>query len=119
MVVGIVVAVFGALVLGEYELRVGSGLVAGVVLGGVVAEAALMTAGVRRLAVPVVAVLAAVSFGALVWAGWIDVHRRDEPIPFGAWLGGVAGAVVVALRTGRGSARTAGSSTRTDRPRTP
>jgi hypothetical protein len=119
VVVGVGVAVVGALILGEYELGVVSGIVAGLLLGFALAEAALMTAGARALGGPLAALLGAAAFGSLVWAGWIDVHHRDEAIPAGAWLGGVAAAAVVVLRTGRGSARTAGSSSPPGPPRTP
>ena len=119
MAVGVAVAVLGALILGEYELGVVSGLVAGLVLGFALAEAALMVAGARALSVPFAAVLAIAAFGALVWAGWIDVQDRDESIPAGAWLGGVAAASVVGVRTGRGTGRSAGSSSPPDPPRTP
>jgi drug/metabolite transporter (DMT)-like permease len=107
--VGVAVAAVGALIIGEYQLGLLAGIAAGVVLGLAVAEAALMTAGERTLPVAVAGALAAAGFVALVWAGWIDVHHRRESIPAGAWLGAIAAASVVALRTGLGTARSAGS----------
>lgn len=106
---GVVVAVVGALVLGEYSLGALAGIVAGVVLGFAVAEAALMTLGYRSLDARFAAVLAVAAFGALVWAGWIDVHHRDESIGAGAWLGALAAALTVAVRTRLGTGRSAGS----------
>jgi hypothetical protein len=116
--VGAVVAAVGALVLGEYSLGALAGVVAGVILGFAVAEAALMTLGYRTLDTRFGAVLALAAFAALVWAGWIDVHHRDESIGAGAWLGAVAAAATVAVRTRLGTARSAGSGSPEDPRRT-
>ena len=99
----------GALVLGEYALGALAGIVAGVILGFAVAESALMTLGYRSLDTRFAAVLAAAAFGALVWAGWIDVHHRGESIGAGAWLGAVAAGLTVGVRTRLGTGRSAGS----------
>jgi hypothetical protein len=117
--VGVAIAALGALILGEYELDPVPGLVAGALLGFAVTEAALMTGGDRRLAFPSGVALAVAVFGAMVWAGWIDVHERNESIGVGALLGAAAGAGVVVLRTGRGSGRSGGSGSPPDPPRMP
>jgi drug/metabolite transporter (DMT)-like permease len=116
--VGVVVAAVGALVVGEYSLGVLAGIVAGVVLGFAVAEAALMTLGYRSVDTRFSVVLAFAAFGAMVWAGWIDVHHRNESIGAGAWLGAVGAALTVAVRTRIGTARSAGSGNPEDSRRT-
>jgi len=76
--VGVVVAVVGALVLGEYSLGALAGIVAGVVLGFAVAEAALMTLGYRSLDARFAAVLAVAAFFAVMSAialGWLSRIR--------------------------------------------
>jgi hypothetical protein len=117
--VGVAVAALGAVILGEYELGVTAGVVAGVVVALAITEVALMAAGTRAVSTTSAAVLAAAAFGALVWAGWIDVHHRGESIGAGAWLGAVAALVTVALRTLLGTARSAGSGSPRDSRRTP
>lgn len=106
-----VIAAVAALVLGEYELSVVAGIVAGVLVGLALAEATL--AVLRSPARTVVAAVAVLAAGAMVWAGFITVRHRDEAIPAAAWVGAAAGAAAVWLRAG--SARSGGSGSPTGR----
>jgi hypothetical protein len=103
---GAAVAAFGALVLGEYELGLGLGPLAGLLLGLAVAETVLAVGRSRH---PAVAVLAAGSAASgMVWAGWIDASAGIEPVKAGAWVGAVLGggaawARIALVGRGRGS----------------
>ena len=94
-VAGAAVAAFGALIVGEYELRGPVPIIAGVVLGLLVSEAVAL-GGQWRGWVP--AALAGVLAGAgIAWGGWIDSGQGLNPYPAPAWAGaGVAVVVAVA-----------------------
>lgn len=119
MAAAVAVAALGAVVLGEYQLGPAAGLAAGVIVGLALTEVALMASGTRTLSITAAAVVAVAGFGALVWAGWIDVQHRNQSIGLGAWLGAVAAAATVVVRTRLGSARSAGSDSPPDPRRTP
>ena len=109
MAVAAAVAALAALILGEYELSVVTGAVAGVLVGLAVAETA---AAVGRPFPPTLApVVAALAAAAMVWAGWITVRHRDESIPSEAWVGAAAAAVTAVLRLRGGRSTGSGSPT--------
>jgi hypothetical protein len=90
------VAALGALMLGEYELEVGLGTVAGAILGVAVAETVAAVGRTRGLVPAVPATLAVM--GAMLWAGWIDSGQGIEPVKTGAWLGAALGGLVTWVR---------------------
>lgn len=77
---------FGALILGEYELKGTTPFVAGVLFGLVVAELVLAMAKPRPTRA-VVAAGALLPGGGMVWAAWISAGRDWHYVPGGAWLG--------------------------------
>lgn len=94
-----------ALILGEYELTLGTATAAGLVVGFGLPEIVLAIA-LWRGVVPAVLV-AAMAGGSILWAGWISSGRGVAPFRATAWLG-VGLAVVLAgwrLRGGREGAR--------------
>lgn len=94
-----------ALILGEYELTLGTATAAGLVVGFGLPEIVL---AVARWQGVVPAVLgAAMAGGSILWAGWISSGRGVAPFRATAWIG-VGLAVVLAgwrLRGGREGAR--------------
>ena len=97
------VAALAANILGEYELTTLTAVIAGVVVGFGLAELVL---AIGRRGGPAVAVaVAAVAFGCLAWAGWLDSDRGVEAFPPTAWVGAALAAAVAAVRTGRAPAR--------------
>ena len=89
-------AVLTAPILGEYELTLSTGFVAGVVVGLLMAEIMVSGAGWRGpLPAAIAAGLAAASVG---WAGWIDAGGGLEPYPIGGWIAIATCAVVAAVR---------------------
>ena len=89
-------AVVLGFILGEYEFSVWIGVMAGLVVGFLLAELALGVAGERNWVLA--GVIAAVSAGALLWAGRIDSDGGVEPYPSAAALGAVLAAVVALWR---------------------
>ena len=104
LVAAAAVAALAANVLGEYELTPLTALVSGLVIGFGLAELVVVVG--RRTGVVQAVVVAALTVGALLWAGWIDSDEGVEPYPATAWVGAGVGAVVAAVRTGRSPART-------------
>jgi hypothetical protein len=97
LVLGALVAVIGALILGEYQfeglLPFGAGALFGLVVAEVVVE-------VGRRRTVLVAIVAGLSAGVgLVWAGWISAGSGLSPIPSGAWLAAGVGFAAAVLRT--------------------
>ncbi len=94
---GAAVAVFGALVAGEYDYRGILPVVVGLALGVLVSEAVAL-GGQWRGWVPasVATVLAAAG---VVWGGWIASGEGVAPYPALAWLGAVLAAGVAVART--------------------
>lgn len=101
------VAALAALIVGEYDLSLGSAIAAGVLAGLAIAETA--RAIDPRAPRSRWWVLAALGAGSLLWAGWIAVHHRDEGLPSWAWAGAVAAAGAVTVRSRAGAARSGGS----------
>src|SRR5687768_18420451 len=92
-----VAAALGALILGEYEFAGTLPWVAGPLFGLVIGE---VVAGVGRSRhVAVAAVAAALSFGGIAWAGWIDSTQGIEPVKRLVWLSASLAAVAALLRT--------------------
>lgn len=91
-----VLAVVGGFILGEYEFDAGlslpAGLVFGLVLGEVCAEAG------RRRTRPVAAVCGVLAGGGVLLAGWISAGEGLRPIPGWAWLAALVAAVVAGVR---------------------
>ena len=89
-------AVVLGFILGEYEFSLWIGVVAGLVVGFLLAELALGVAGERAWVVAgLVAVIAA---GALLWAGRVDSDGGVEPYPVTAILGAALAAAVAVWR---------------------
>ena len=85
-------AAVGALILGEYQLRGATAVVAGAVFGLVVGEVAV---GIARRQDLVVAVPAALMAGSgLLWAAWIWSGQPWKGVPAGAWTAAGIGVVV-------------------------
>jgi hypothetical protein len=105
------VAMAGALILGEYELRGPMALVAGAVFGAAVAEVLLAVGADARL--PMLVVAGLLTAGGLVWAVWISTGRNLRFASNSAWTGVALGAVLapVWLRTAaqRGRRSSSGS----------
>jgi hypothetical protein len=90
------VAALAALILGEYELDVGVALPAGLLLGLVLGEVAVV-AGRDRGLLPGL-VVGALGAGAMVWAGWIDSAQGLEPIKTAVWFAAAVAAIAGAVR---------------------
>jgi hypothetical protein len=91
-------AIVGALVLGEYEFEGSFPLLAGPVVGLVLAEAAVAIAKQRTAALG--AVVAALAAGSLLGAGWIDSGEGLEPMKGLVWVAAALAAAVGGLRAG-------------------
>ena len=90
LVVTALVAAFGALVLGEYQLTLLTAVAAGVGMGVLLGEL-MLAVGRRRGWLPAIAA-AVVAGAAILWAAWIDSGEGLDPIRGTAWLGvGLAG----------------------------
>lgn len=87
-------AALAALILGEYEFTVATGVLAGAVLGFIVAEV-VTSLGRWRGVVPAT-VSAGIAAAGLAWAGWIDAGHGLERYPNGAWAAVAVGAAVAA-----------------------
>jgi hypothetical protein len=94
---GVVVAVLGALILGEYEFTGTLPFIAGLLFGLAVGEV-VVTVG-RSRAVAVAALAGLTAFGGLAWAGWIDSSQGVEPVKALVWVAAALGAVTAFLRT--------------------
>jgi len=94
---GVLVAVLGALILGEYEFTGSLPFFAGLLFGLAVGEVVVAVGRSRALAVAVAA--AVTSFAGLVWAGWIDSSEGVEPVKALVWVAAGLGAVAAFLRT--------------------
>ena len=95
VVAAALVAVVGALVLGEYELRGALPYVAAVLFGLAVAEATITAGRSAALSLAVAgAVFTAIGF---VWAAWIESGRDWAYVNANAWLAAVVGAAAAAF----------------------
>lgn len=91
------VAVLGALILGEYEFVGILPFVAGPLFGLAIGE---VVAGVGRVRSVATALLcAALAFGGVAWAGWIDSSEGVEPVKRLVWVAAVLAAVAAAARS--------------------
>ena len=97
---GAAAAAFGALILGEYEFTGTLPFLAGPLFGLVIGE---VVVGVgRSRGVVVGCVTAALAFGGVAWAGWIDSTQGLEPVKGLAWVSaGLAAAAALVRTTGR------------------
>src|SRR3954451_12923273 len=99
LLVGALVSVVGALILGEYEFQGATPYVAGVLFGLVVSE---FVVEIGKLRHPVVGVLTGLMVaGALGWAAWISSGHGLRPFPASAWAAMVIGGGVAGVRAGR------------------
>ncbi|HEX2849582.1 MAG TPA: hypothetical protein VHN98_03480 [Acidimicrobiales bacterium] len=107
VLVGVAVAVVGAVVLGEYDLSGRTALLAGLLFGVALAE---VMAGVARTAdVAMSAAAGLLAEAGLVWALWISTGHRLDLASATGWAGVALGTVAAAtwLRSaGRRGART-------------
>lgn len=89
-------AALAALVMGEYELSLGTALAMGVVLGGGLPELVL---GISRWRGVVPAVATAALGGASVgWAGWISSGQGVAPFRSTVWAGVAVAMMLSAAR---------------------
>lgn len=98
MVLGTVIAVLGALFLGEYEFDEWLPIGAGVLLGYLVAEI-VVSVGKHRSPV-LAAVVATWAFTAVLLAGHLDANGVDA-VKVGAYVSAVLSAAVAAARANR------------------
>ncbi len=91
------VAALGALVLGEYEFTGTLPFVAGPLFGFVIGEVVVGVGRLRSLAVGLLA--AALAFGGVAWAGWIDSTNGVEPVKALAWVAAGLAAAAALVRT--------------------
>lgn len=94
---GILVAVFGALILGEYEFTGSLPFFGGALFGLAVGEVVVVVG--RRRGVVVAGFASMIAFGGLVWAGWIDSSEGLEPVKSLVWVAAALGAITAFLRT--------------------
>ena len=97
LLLGAAAAALGALILGEYEFGGTLPWVAGPLFGLVIGEVVAGVGRSRHLAVAVAA--AALSFGGIAWAGWIDSTQGIEPVKRLVWVSASLAAVAALLRT--------------------
>lgn len=90
------VAALAANILGEYELTPVVAVVAGLVVGFVLAE--LVTTVGQWRGVAAAAIIAVLAAGSILWAGWIDSDEGVEPYPVPAYAGAVVAAVTGAVK---------------------
>lgn len=106
LVCAALVSALGALVLGEYEFEGTLPYVAGPLFGLVIGE---VVTGVGRTRSGLVGVAAAaMAFGGIAWAGWIDSSQGVEPVKDLVWVSAVLAGVTALVRT-VGLRRLAGS----------
>lgn len=90
------VATLTALILGEYQLTLGTAVAAGLVIGLGLPEVVL---GIARWRGPLPAVAGGfLAGGSLLWAGWISSGRGVAPFRATAWVGVGLAAVLCAGR---------------------
>jgi hypothetical protein len=97
LLLGAGAAALGALILGEYEFTGTLPWVAGPLFGLVIGEVVVEVGRSRHLAVATVT--AALSFGGIAWAGWIDSTQGIEPVKGLVWVSASLAAVAALLRT--------------------
>lgn len=100
LVCGAAAAALGALMLGEYEFTGTLPFLAGPLFGLVIGE---VVVGVgRSRGVILGCATAALAFGGVAWAGWIDSTQGLEPVKGLAWVSaGLAAAAALVRTTGR------------------
>lgn len=86
----------GALILGEYEFTGTLPFIAGPLFGLVVGEVVVGIGRERSIAVALVA--AAIGFGGIAWAGWIDSSQGVEPVKALVWVAAALSAAAAGLR---------------------
>lgn len=97
VVCGALVAALGALILGEYEFTGTLPFVAGPLFGLVIGEVVVGVGRARSLVVGAAA--AALAFGGIAWAGWIDSSEGVEPVKGLVWVAAALAAVAAGVRT--------------------
>jgi hypothetical protein len=107
LLAGAASAALGALILGEYEMRGATPVIAGLLFGVVVAEVVLAVGRSRGPGAVVGSALLA--SGGLVWAAWISVRHRGTGFPTGGWAAAGLGAVTAAAWIRSSGRRGAGS----------
>lgn len=106
VVCGAGAAALGALVLGEYEFTGSLPFVAGPLFGLVVGEVVVGVGRARSMFITLAA--AALSFGGIAWAGWIDSSEGVEPVKGLVWVAaGLAAATAVGRTVDLGRLRRA------------
>ena len=85
LAVGALMSTLGALIVGEYELKGVTPIIAGILFGLVLAE--VLTSVARRRDTLVIAASAALAAGGLVWAAWISSGEDWSYVPTMAWVG--------------------------------
>lgn len=107
--VGAAVAAGGALILGEYDLRGTTPIVAGLLFGLILGE--VVTAVGRRRDLLAAATAAAVGGLGMLWAAWRSTGPDEtwSLVPGEAWAGVVLGAVAAGLWVRTPGRRAAGS----------
>lgn len=96
MVCGAGAAALGALILGEYEFTGSLPFVAGPLFGLVVSEVIVGVGRTRSIFAALAA--AALSFGGIAWAGWIDSSEGVEPVKGLVWVAAALAAATALLR---------------------
>ena len=107
IVAGALFAALGAVILGEYEFKGITPVVAGILFGLIIAE--VMTVAGRTSDLTTALVAAVFSAAGMVWAAWISSGRDWDYVPGGAWVGMVLAALAAAawIKTpGRRGSRT-------------
>ena len=93
---GAATAALGALILGEYEFTGSLPWLAGPLFGYLVAEVVVGVGKDRSWTLAVVT--AALAFGGVAWAGWIDSSEGVEPVKSLVWVAAGLAAVTALLR---------------------
>lgn len=94
---GAATAALGALILGEYEFTGTLPYVAGPLFGLVIGEVVVSVGRARSW--PVGLLTAALAFGGIAWAGWIDSSEGVEPVKSLVWVAAALAALAALLRT--------------------
>jgi hypothetical protein len=92
---GVLLASFGAVILGEYELVGYRPIVAAAVFGAAIAE--LVATIHREPDAYLLSAVALLAEGALVWATWISTGHHLDLAAGTAWVGVAVGAISAAL----------------------
>ncbi len=90
-------AALGALILGEYEFTGTLPFAAGPLFGLVLGEVVVGVGRTRALVAGLLA--AALAFGGIAWAGWIDSSEGLEPVKGLVWVAASLAAVTALART--------------------